>query len=58
MAAKCERIGKHSRYLVNRFEKAPGKLHPSPEYSGISLIRNNPLPGPYRRTIPRVLWWS
>ena len=25
---------------------------------GISLIRNTPLLGPYRRTIPRDLWWS
>ena len=23
-----------------------------------SLTRNTPLLGPYRRTIPRVLWWS
>ena len=27
-------------------------------YRGTSLIRNTPLLGPYRRTIPRVLWWS
>ena len=25
-------------------------------YRGTSLIRNAPLLGPYRRTIPRVLW--
>ena len=25
---------------------------------GTSFIRNTPLPGPYGRTIPRVLWWS
>ena len=25
---------------------------------GTSLIRNTPLLGSYRRTIPRVLWWS
>jgi len=27
-------------------------------YRGTPLIRNTPLLGPYRRTIPRVLWWS
>ena len=27
------------------------------DYRGTSLIRNTPLIGPYRRTIPRVLWW-
>ena len=27
-------------------------------YRGTSLIRNTPLLGPYRRSIPRVLWWS
>ena len=27
-------------------------------YRGTSLIRNTPLPGPYIRAIPRVLWWS
>jgi len=27
-------------------------------YRGTSLIRNTPLLGPYRSTIPRVLWWS
>ena len=26
-------------------------------YWGTSLIRNT-LPGPYSRTIPRVIWWS
>ena len=25
-------------------------------YRGTSLIKNTPLPGPYSRTIPRVLW--
>ena len=25
---------------------------------GTSLIRNCLLPGPYRRPIPRALWWS
>ena len=25
---------------------------------GTSLIRNTPLLGPYRRTTPKVLWWS
>jgi len=29
-----------------------------PLYRGTSLIRKTPLLGPYRRTIPRVLWWS
>jgi hypothetical protein len=27
-------------------------------YRGTSLMRGTPLIGPYRRTIPRVLWWS
>ena len=27
-------------------------------YRGTSLIRNTPLLEPYRRTIPRALWWS
>ena len=31
--------------------------NPAP-YRGTSLIRSNPLLGPYRRTIPRALWWS
>ena len=26
-------------------------------YKSTSLIRNTPLLGPYRRTIPRVIWW-
>ena len=25
---------------------------------GTSLIRNNPPLGPYRRPMPRALWWS
>ena len=29
-----------------------------PPYRDTSLIRNTPLPGPYRRTDLRVLWWS
>ena len=28
------------------------------EYRGTSLIRNNPLVGPYSRTMPRALWKS
>ena len=27
-------------------------------YRGTSLIRSNPLVGPYSRPMPRVLWWS
>ena len=27
-------------------------------YRGTSLISNTPLLRPYRRTIPRVIWWS
>ena len=27
-------------------------------YRDTSLMKNTPLLGPYRRTIPRVLWWS
>ena len=27
-------------------------------YRGTLLTRNNALQGPYRRTIPRVPWWS
>ena len=27
-------------------------------YWGTSLIRNNPSLGPYRRLMPRALWWS
>ena len=27
-------------------------------YRGTLLIRHTPLLGPYRRTIPRALWWS
>ena len=27
-------------------------------YRGTSLIRNNALPGPYSRNMPRVLRWS
>jgi hypothetical protein len=32
-----------------------GRVH---EYSGTSLIRNSAPLGPYRRTMPRALWWS
>jgi len=36
----------------------PGSLQPNPDPSmGTSLIRKRLL-GTYRRTIPRVLWWS
>ena len=28
------------------------------EYRSTSLIRNNPPLGPYRRPMPRALWWS
>jgi len=28
------------------------------QYRGTSLIRNNPSLGPYRRLMPRALWWS
>ena len=31
---------------------------PSTLYRGASPIRNTPLPEPYRRTIPRGIWWS
>jgi len=27
-------------------------------YRGTSLIKNNPLLGPYSRTMNRALWWS
>ena len=33
---------------------AQGELE---RYRGTSLIRNNPLLGPYIRTMPRALWW-
>ena len=31
---------------------------PGIPYRGTSLISDTPLLGPYRRTLPRVLWWS
>ena len=30
----------------------------SVDYRGTSLIRNNPLLGPYSRLMPRALWWG
>ena len=36
----------------------PRKSQDAPLYRGTSLIRNNPLLGPYSTTIPRVLWQS
>ena len=38
--------------------KSVGPKGLRPRYRGTSLIRNTPLPGPYSRTIPRVIWWS
>ena len=35
-----------------------GRVEHENNYRGTSLIRNNRLLGPYRRTMPRVLWWS
>ena len=43
--------------LIVKREQVAVHPHP-PRKRGTSLIRNNPLLGPYSRTIPRVLGWS
>ena len=40
------------------FKPPQGNLERDERYRGTSLIRIPPLLGPYRRTIPRVLWGS
>jgi len=36
---------------------AGGCVEWASRYRGTSLIRNSTPPGPYSRTMPRVLWW-
>ena len=38
--------------------KEPGLTQLVTPYRGTSVIRNTPLLGPYRRTIPSVILWS
>ena len=45
------------RLRVLLFENEGRQVYPN-RYRGTSLMRNTPLPGPFSRTIPRVLQWS
>ena len=45
-------VSLNSRLESNKEEGGRGV-----RYRGTSLIRNAPLLGPYRRALPRTLWW-
>ena len=48
--------------VARRARLGPRRLHfphvHNYPYRGTSLIRHNPSLGPYRRLMPRALWWS